>query len=76
MEDSLRRDDLRPAPKPIKTTVKRTMWIVMRGAIAEAGIPATRRLYNATQAKRFVRLAKRWGHEVYATRFSKVAVGV
>jgi hypothetical protein len=33
---------------------------------------ATNRLYLAPRAKRFVRLAKRWGIDVYSTRFGKV----
>lgn len=71
MEDSLRRDDLRPAaPQPVRF-VTRIHWAIVRG---DGSSLATNRLYTAPQAKRFVRLAKRWGHDVYTTRFGKVRV--
>lgn len=71
MDDNLRRDDFRPAaPQPIKR-VTRVHWGIMLG---DGSRLATQRLYLAPQAKRFVRLAKRWGHDVYTTRFGKVSV--
>ena len=64
--DSLSRFDP-PEPKPAK--VLRTLWGVMLGNGTRL---ATQRLYSAPRAKRFVRLAKRWGHDVYTTRFGRV----
>lgn len=64
--DSLSRFDP-PEPKPAKAL--RTMWCVMLGNGTRL---ATHRLYTAPRAKRFVRLAKRWGLDVYTTRFGRV----
>lgn len=67
--DDLRRDDLRPTPvQPVKY-VSRMHWGILRG---DGSGLATQRLYPAARAKRFVRLAKRWGYDVYTTRFGKV----
>lgn len=73
MEDSLRRDDLRPTAPQKPGMVARTLWAVVLGGGSSL---ATNRLYSAPWAKRFVRLAKRWGIDVYATRYGKVRVPV
>jgi hypothetical protein len=69
VEDSLRRDDLHPTASPKTVTVTRMHWAVMLG---DGSRMATNRLYLAPRAKRYVRLAKRWGIDVYSTRFGKV----
>lgn len=71
MEDSLRRDDLRPVAPKKPVLVARMHWAVVLG---DGSSLATNRLYSAPRAKRFVRLAKRWGIDVYTTRFGKVRV--
>lgn len=71
MEDSLRRDDLCPTAPQKTVTVARMHWAVVLG---DGSSLATNRLYSAPRAKRFVRLAKRWGIDVYTTRFGKVRV--
>lgn len=67
--DSLRRDDMKPVLKPVVPTKKVIMWCVLRG---DASGYATSRLYSRSRAKRFERLAKRFGIDVYAVRFGVV----
>jgi hypothetical protein len=67
LTDSLRRDDMRPVTKA-PAAKPRMRWCVRLGA----GGAASHKLYSAAQAQRFVRLAKRWGIDLYATRFGKV----
>lgn len=71
MDDSLRREDLIPTSPASPKRVLRVRWCVRLG---DGSGWATTRLYTAPQAKRFVRLAKRFGRDVYATRFGKVWV--
>jgi hypothetical protein len=66
LPDSLRRDDFK-APE-VKTARARVMYAIMRGA----GGSATPRLYSYSQARRFVRLAKRFGLDLYHVKFGTV----
>lgn len=68
LQDTLRRDDFAPPARPERKRVLRVRWTVRRGE----GGPATHKLYSAAQAKRFVRLARRFGVDCYATQFGKV----
>jgi hypothetical protein len=71
LQDSLRRDDLTPPVELKRKRVLRMRWCVRLG---DGSGWASRRLYSAPQARRFVRLAKRFGIDVYAAVFGKVWV--
>lgn len=74
MKDTLYRADMRPGASQKPKTVTRVRWMILRGAIEDAGTPASHRLYTAAQAKRFVRLATRFGLDVYAARFGRADI--
>ncbi len=69
--DSLRRDDFRPAAPTAVKYVKSMRWMVLLG---DGSRHASQTLFTEKQAKRFVRLAKRWNIDVYAVRFGKIKV--
>lgn len=69
LADSLRRDDMAATATSTKTTGTRVMWTIMRG---DGNATATTKLYTGPRARRFVRLARRFGLDVYATRFGRV----
>lgn len=71
MDDKLRRDDFAPRLPEKPKEVLRTRWCLMRG---DGSGYATTRIYTAVQAKRYVKLAARFGVDVYAARFGKVWV--
>lgn len=72
MDDSFRREDLRPTPPTPPRMAMRMRWCVRLGQ----GGPANHQLYTRAQALRFVRLAKRLGVDTYARRFGRVWVPI
>ena len=75
MRDSFRRPDITlfgtQAEAPQARYRKVTRWCIVRG---DGSRLATQRLYTAVQARRFVRLATRWGIDVYAANFGKITI--
>ena len=72
MEDSLRRDDLKPAEQPRRPTRKVMMWAIMLGGNRNR---MWSRILPYRRAQRALRLIKHLGYtDAYLSRFGHVRV--